>query len=50
MFAADDNFQPDAGEIDQFLEHEDFERPATWALDDFSDILQVCGALVEALP
>jgi hypothetical protein len=50
MFGSDDNFQPDAAEFDQSLEHEDFETPALWALDDFSDILHACQALQEALP
>jgi hypothetical protein len=50
MFVSDDSFQPDAAEFGQSLEHEDFETPASWALDDFRDILHACPELQEALP
>jgi len=50
MFGSDDNFQPDAAELGQSLEHEDFETPASWALDDFRDILHPYPELHEVLP
>jgi hypothetical protein len=50
MFGSEDSFQPDAAEFGQSLEHEDFETPAVWVLDDFRDILHTCPALLEALP